>query len=52
MKRCTFMTDPTISKMGLSMDLGLLMPDLVMMETVYLAMMIWIGKLVIRTHEI
>ena len=44
------MTDPIVNKMGLSVDLGLLMPNLVMMDTVDLAMMSWIRKLVIRMH--
>ena len=43
MKQRAFMTNPTISKMGLLVDLGLLMRDLVMMDTVDLEMMSWIG---------
>ena len=48
MKRRAFMTDLTISKMGSPTDLGLLMLDLVMMDTVDLEMMSWIKQLVIR----
>ena len=51
MKRRAFMTDSTISKMGLLTNFGLLMQDLVMMDTVDLEMMSWIGKVIIRMHE-
>ena len=48
MKRCTFMIDLTVSKMGLETKFMLLMLDLVIMDMVYLEMMSWIGKLIIR----
>ena len=48
MKHRAFMTDPTISKMGLSTYLGLLMSYWVMMNMVYLAMMSQIEQVIIR----
>ena len=48
MKRRAFMTDSTVSKMGLSMNLGLLMLDLGMMDTVDLAMMRRIKRWVVK----
>ena len=50
MKQHTFTIDPTVSKMGLLTKFGLLMLDLVIMDMVYLEMMSWIGKVIIRTH--
>ena len=50
MKRRTFMIDLTISKMGLLKKFGLLMLDLVIMDMVYLEMMSWIRKVILRTH--
>ena len=51
MKQRVFMTDPTVSKMGSPMDLGLLMSDWVMMHMVDLEMMSQFGKVIIRTRE-
>ena len=42
------MTDSTVSKMGSSTNLGLLMLDLGMMDTVDLEMMRWIRHWVIK----
>ena len=50
MKRRTFTIDLTISKMRLLTKFVLLMLDLVIMDMVYLEMMSWIGKLIIRKH--
>ena len=49
MKHRAFMTDPTVSKMGLPTNLGLLMLDLGMMDTIDLEMMRNIGRWVIKT---
>ena len=50
MNRRAFMTDPTVSKMGLPMDFGLLMLDWVMMDMVDLEMMSWIEQVIRRTR--
>ena len=49
MKRRTFTIDLTVSKMGLLTKFVLLILDLVIMDMVYLEMMSWIRKLIIRT---
>ena len=52
MKRHAFMIDLTISKMGSPKNLGLLMLDLGMMDTIDLEMMRWIRRWVIKTRGI